>query len=207
VRRRGELMWNSGVERPGAMAAILGMSRADVEEVCRAAAGAGKVCAANVNAPRQVVISGDTAAVESAMAIARERGAKRAIRLEVSGAFHSPLMAPAAEGLRAALHAVRFEPARFPVTANVDAAAKTAPAEVTDALDRQLTSPVNWVGSMEAMAARGVELFLEIGPGRVLAGLARQIVPEARVMNVENGETLEAALEAIRSLEQAGGRA
>src|SRR5690606_6350723 len=121
VRRRGELMYETGVARPGAMAAILGTLSEPIESICAAASVAGEVVPANYNADEQVVVSGEVAGVEKAMELAKAAGAKRALRLPVSGAFHSPLMAPAAAGLEATLAAVSWAPASFPIFANVDA--------------------------------------------------------------------------------------
>src|SRR5262249_38760210 len=140
VRRRGELMYQAGLDRPGTMAAILGLSGAEVEAACADAAPLGVVRAANLNAPGQVVISGEIAAVEAACEAARARGARRAIRLEVSGAFHSPLMESAAEGLAAALRSTPIRDARCPIVANVSAQPVRAGAEIRAALEAQLLS-------------------------------------------------------------------
>lgn len=178
VRRRGELMYRSGVERPGAMAAILGLGEDGVEQACRQAAGTGVVVPANYNAPDQLVISGEVEAVERAMALAKEAGAKRAIRLKVSGAFHSPLMAQAADGLRAALDEATFAAPAFPVFANVTAGAVTDPAEGQRLLLEQLSAPVRWTAEVRALAdAHPGALFVELGPGTVLANLVKRIAP------------------------------
>jgi [acyl-carrier-protein] S-malonyltransferase len=176
VRRRGELMYDAGVERPGTMAAILGLEDAAVEEACREASGDGHgvVVPANLNAPGQVVVSGDVEAVERAVHMARRAGAKRAVRLNVSGAFHSPLMSPAEEGLRERLASMKFEPPVFPVVSNVTARPVTDPDEARELLARQLTSPVRWAESVGEMVARGADRFLELGPGNVLTGLNRR---------------------------------
>lgn len=179
VRRRGELMYETGIRRPGAMAAILGDLAEPVDAICaRATTEAGTVVPANYNAPEQTVVSGEVAGVERAMALAREAGAKRAVRLNVSGAFHSPLMAPAAAGLRQALDAAGIGDPAFPIFSNVSERAATTGAEAVALLHRQLTSPVRWVGVMRHLAAAHPgALFVEMGPGNVLAGLARRIVP------------------------------
>lgn len=177
VRLRGELMYRSGEARPGSMAAILGLEDADAEALCRACSGADGVCVpANYNAPGQVVISGDVAAVRRAVAAAPAAGARRAIPLNVSGAFHSPLMVPAEEGLRSRLLATPFRDPRFPVVSNVTARPVTSGAEAREFLIRQLTSPVRWAESVRTMVALGADRFVELGPGSVLCGLARRIV-------------------------------
>jgi [acyl-carrier-protein] S-malonyltransferase len=180
VRRRGELMRETGDARPGAMAAILGTVEGGIDAVCAVASSeAGTVVPANYNTPDQTVISGEVAGVERAMVLAKERGAKRAIALKVSGAFHSPLMQPAAEGLRAALGAAGFAAARVPVYGNVDARPSTEAGVARDKLARQLTSPVRWVDVVRNLAADYPgALFVEMGPGSVLAGLVKKIAPE-----------------------------
>jgi len=175
VRLRGELMYASGVERPGTMAAILGLDDEAVEEVCRKAAESGTVCVpANFNSRGQTVISGEVQGVEAAMKLAREAGAKRVIPLTVSGAFHSPLMEPAKAGLRDRLEAINFSDPRYPVVSNVSATPVAAGGEARTLLVDQLTSPVRWTASVEAMVAGGVERFYELGPGTVLCGLNRR---------------------------------
>jgi [acyl-carrier-protein] S-malonyltransferase len=197
VHRRGELMYRAGVERPGTMAAILGMAPAAVDGVCAGAANAGVVVAANLNAPGQVVISGEVAAIERACELAKERGAKRAIRLVVSGAFHSPLMASAADGLRAALAGVELRDASCPVICNVDARPVQRADEIRDALERQLLGAVRWEESMRALLAGGAEGFVEAGTGKVLRGLLRTIDREAQSWNVEDPDSLRETLAAL----------
>ncbi len=180
VRRRGELMQAAVPPGVGAMAAILGMDAAAVSAVVAeaAAAGDGVVVVANFNAPEQTVIAGHTAAVERAIALAGERGARRAARLPVSAPFHSPLMAPARQGLEPHLAAAAFRDPELPVVVNVDARPVGRAAELRDALVRQVDSPVRWVESVGYLAgAMGVETFVEVGPGTVLAGLDRRIAP------------------------------
>jgi [acyl-carrier-protein] S-malonyltransferase len=173
VRLRGELMYQSGLERPGAMAAVLGLDDASLEAVC-ARVDAGICVPANFNSSGQVVISGDVAGVEEGMVLAREAGAKRAVRLSVSGAFHSPLMAPAARGLREHLEAATFADPAHPVVSNVTARPVASGADTRDLLVEQLTSPVRWGESVAAMVDAGVDRFLELGPGTVLSGLNRR---------------------------------
>jgi len=197
TRRRGELMYQAGVDRPGTMAAILGLTREQVEAVCLAASPAGIVRAANLNAPGQIVISGEIPAIEKACELAKQAGAKRAIRLEVSGAFHSPLMASAAAGLREALEHVTLRDARCPVIANVSAAPVQKAAEIRAALEAQVLGAVRWEDSMRRLLEAGAERFVEIGTGRVLRGLLRTLAPEASSFNVEDPASLAATLSAL----------
>lgn len=197
--RRGELMYAAGLERPGAMAAVLGLSLEDVEAACAAAAAAGIVRAANLNAPGQVVISGEPAAVDAACEAAKAKGAKRAIRLEVSGAFHSPLMASAASGLAEALDAVSLRDADCPVVSNAWARPLRKADEIRAALKEQLLAPVRWEESMRSLLGEGVEGFVELGTGKVLRGLLRTIHREAPSWNVEDPESLQATLAALGS--------
>jgi [acyl-carrier-protein] S-malonyltransferase len=196
VRRRGELMFSAGQERPGAMAAVIGLEDEEVEAVCRRAAEAGGACVpANFNSPGQVVISGDGPAVARAMEAAGEAGARRVLPLNVSGAFHSPLMAVAESGLQAHLEGVAFAQPAFPVVSNVEAEPVSDPELARQLLIEQLTSPVRWTASMRTMLGRGVDRFLELGPGRVLAGLMRRIERSADVESVDTAEQLESLLE------------
>lgn len=179
VRRRGELMYESGVQRPGTMAAILGDLNEPIESICaRASARASLVVPANFNSPGQVVISGEESGVELAMTLCKEAGAKRAVRLNVSGAFHSPLMEPAAAGFSEALASIGFARPRFPVYSNVTAEAVRDEATAVRRLKEQLCSPVQWAREVEAMVkAYPSALFVEVGPGTVLLGLIRKIAP------------------------------
>lgn len=190
VRLRGELMWTAGLERPGAMAAVLGLSDAEVEALC-ARVRAGTCRPANFNAEGQVVISGDAAGVEEGMALAKEAGAKRVMPLKVSGAFHSPLMEPAAAGLREHLARVRFRDPSFPVVSNVTAAPLTRAEDARELLVRQLTSPVRWSASIATMVAAGVDRFFEVGPGRVLTTLNKRNAPSASSTALGEGADLE----------------
>jgi [acyl-carrier-protein] S-malonyltransferase len=178
VRRRGELMFETGTSRPGAMAAILGELTRPIEEVCLEAAAAGVVVPANYNAVEQTVISGEVAGVERAMELAKAAGAKRAIRLNVSGAFHSPLMNPAAAGLATALDAAVWREPAWSVYSNVTANPVRTAAEARGLLLKQLTNPVRWVEVIRAMAAAYPSAtFVEMGPGNVLTGLLKRLAP------------------------------
>lgn len=185
VRRRGELMYESGVRRPGAMAAILGDTTEPIESICaRATAEAGLVSPANYNSPGQIVISGEEAGVERAMALAKESGAKRAMRLNVSGAFHSALMETALDGLSQAITNTTFTNPRFPVYANVNSEAVTLGDRARQLLLQQLTRPVRWAEEVAAMAERlPGALYVEVGPGTVLTGLVKKIAPSVRTMS------------------------
>lgn len=200
VRLRGELMQRSGDERPGTMAAVLGLEDEVLERVCADASDEGAVCvAANYNSPGQLVISGDVAAVERAMELARAAGARRALRLNVSGAFHSPLMEVAQAGLEAKLASVAMAPPAFPVISNVTGGAVTDPAVARDLLVRQLTSPVRWTACMRTMLQSGVTRFIELGPGNVLGGLLRRIERSAEAVSIGAPADTEALIEAGES--------
>lgn len=175
VRRRGELMHEAGRERQGTMAAVLGLDEDEVERVCAAVENGTGVCVpANFNSSGQVVVSGDVAGVERGMELAKEAGARRVIPLNVSGAFHSPLMAAAEDGLREALADVTFRDPDFPVVSNVTSRPVESGEEARRLLVRQLTSPVRWSASVAAMLDGGADRFLELGPGSVLCGLNRR---------------------------------
>lgn len=173
VRRRGELMATADDERPGAMAAVLGLEDDQVARACEDVAG-DSVVPANFNAPGQVVISGDAAAVERVMQEARARGARRVVPLPVTGAFHSPLMERARGGLERALSECAIRPPLFPVYLNVTASASRDPDEIRKALAAQLTAPVQWSRSLRNMHADGAGAYVEVGAGAVLRGLARR---------------------------------
>ena len=180
VRRRGELMLDAGRRRPGTMMAIVGLESEKVAAVCESLGGGGHVVvAANFNAPDQTVISGDPDAVTAAGQRLEDAGAKRVLPLKVSGAFHSPLMQPAQAGLRRELEDVQLSDPAFPVVANASAEAVTTAEDARRLLGKQLTAPVHWVESMERVAADTDDgtTFLEIGPGAVLAGLSKRILP------------------------------
>jgi [acyl-carrier-protein] S-malonyltransferase len=182
VRRRGELMFDTGTARPGTMAAILGTTTTPIDEICnRATKEAGMVVTANYNTDEQTVISGEIAGVERAMELAKEAGAKRAIKLPVSGAFHSPLMQPAVVGLTDAIATSAFTDPLFPVFSNVTADASTTAVDAKDLLLRQLTSPVRWSTEIRNIASHFPDaLYVELGPGNVLTGLMGRLVKGAR---------------------------
>lgn len=197
VRQRGELMQAAVPVGEGAMAAVLGPSREEVEAACAAASGeSGVVVAANFNAPEQTVIAGHAAAVARAGELLRQRGAKRVVPLPVSAPFHSPLMWPAREGLAPVLAALPLRPLAVPLYNNVDAAPVHLPEEVRDGLVRQVDAPVRWVELVQRMAADGFDTFVEIGPGSVLTGLVRRIARGATTWTVGTVAQVEAYLAA-----------
>ena len=175
VRRRGELMRDAGIANPGTMASVLGLSRQLTAEACREASALGVVAPANYNSPGQIVISGMHEAVGKASELCKAKGAKRVVPLKVSGAFHTPLMQPAADGLAEALSGVEIKPCAFPVIANATAGPVAQPDEIRARLLEQLTGPVLFEDSIQKMVADGVTRFVELGPGKVLSGLIRRI--------------------------------
>ncbi|HVG30276.1 MAG TPA: ACP S-malonyltransferase [Pyrinomonadaceae bacterium] len=206
VRARGRYMQEAVPVGAGAMAAILGADASTVEGAC-AEAAQGQVCApANLNSPKQIVIAGDAAAVDRALEILKSRGVRKAVRLNVSAPFHCALMLPARQRLAADLEKIEFKDLRVPLVSNVDAKLVRTGAEARDALVRQVSSPVRWGESVELLVrAEGVKMFVEVGPGKVLAGLLRQIAPEARAVNVEDAEGIGAARAATEESGAASG--
>lgn len=197
VRARGRYMQEAVPVGVGAMAAILGANLDVVITAC-AEAAQGQVCsAANINSPGQVVIAGDTAAIDRAIALLKERGAKRAMKLNVSAPFHCALMRPAQERLAVDLNGIPFKNLSTPLVTNVDAKAINLGVEARDALVRQVSQPVRWLESVEFLISQGVQSFVEIGPGKVLSGLARQIDRSLRCVNVEDKVSLSAASEVL----------
>ena len=175
VRLRGQLMQDAAPAGTGAMAAVLGAEDALVEEVCQAASGEGVVVAANYNSPGQIVIGGDAAAVDRALAMLAERGVRKAVKLAVSVPSHTPLMREAANRLSEAMAALDWREPALPVVQNVDAEVHSGVQAIRDALARQLYLPVQWTGCVRALAGRGATRVAECGPGKVLAGLAKRI--------------------------------
>lgn len=195
VRKRGTYMQEAVPVGVGAMAAILGLSVEDVEAGCTEAAE-GQVCSpANINSPSQIVIAGNSEAIDRACEILKEKGAKRAIRLNVSAPFHCGLMMPAQERLRADLELLEYGNFAMPIFHNVDAASNADSAAVCGKLTEQVSSPVRWLQSIENMVAAGVGKFVEIGPGKVLCGLVRQINREVAYANIEDKASLSNTLE------------
>jgi [acyl-carrier-protein] S-malonyltransferase len=185
VRLRGELMQTAGEEQRGTMAAIVGLDPPAVETLCREAAVEGVVQPANFNSPGQIVVSGSLTGVRRAMELAKARGAKLVKELVVSGAFHSPLMAGAQDGLKSALATATITDARLPVYANVTARQVQKAGEIRTLLERQLTSAVRWEESVQAMIADGASTFVEIGSGKVLQGLVKRINPAVALRGID----------------------
>ncbi|HEY4734857.1 MAG TPA: ACP S-malonyltransferase [Gemmatimonadaceae bacterium] len=199
VRKRGELMFETGTARPGTMAAILGTTTTPVEEICaQASKTAGLVVPANFNTDEQVVISGEVSGVERAMELAKEAGAKRAIKLPVSGAFHSPLMEPAVAGLTDAIASSEFVDPVFPVFSNVTAEPSTTASGAKDLLLKQLTSPVRWSTEMRNLARQYPDaLYVEMGPGNVLTGLMARLVKGAKTFACGTAAEVEKLLQLV----------
>jgi len=197
VRIRAEAMYEAGIKRPGAMAAILGISDEGLEGLLKDVREAGTIVAANYNCPGQVVISGEVSAVDRAVEVAKEHGAKRAIKLNVSGAFHSPLMADAQAKLSEALRVTSFGDARIPVVSNVTAKPVTAKDEIVGVLEKQLLNPVRWQQSMEFIIGQGVKRFVEVGPGSVLCGLMRRIDSDVTCLSCADRASVEKFLREV----------
>ncbi|MEQ8677650.1 MAG: ACP S-malonyltransferase [Aggregatilineales bacterium] len=194
VRERGRLMKEAGEKQPGGMAALLGLDAAPVRELCeRASKQVGKqVVVANDNCPGQVVISGDNEALETAMALATESGAKRVVRLAVSIAAHSPLMATASDSFKQLVGQITLSPPKLPVYANVSAKPLANVDSIREELNRQLTQEVRWTETMQAMVADGVERFIEIGSGDVLSGLVKRIDRSKTRISLNSADTIKA---------------
>ncbi|MEK7264139.1 MAG: ACP S-malonyltransferase [Bacteroidota bacterium] len=190
VQLRGELMQKAGEINRGTMAAIVGLDAVIVEQVCNDATDAGIVQCANFNSPGQIVISGSVGGVKKAMGIAKERGAKLVKELVVSGAFHSPLMQPAYDGLHNALADIKFSDARIPVYANVNAQPVTKASEIRSLLEQQILAPVRWEESVKKMCDDNATYFVEVGPGKVLQGLIKRINPNAQIFGVDKEQEI-----------------
>ncbi len=190
ARERGRLMHEAGQKRAGAMSAVMGLDEAKLAEVCKAS----DTVMANINSPGQIVISGAADNIKKAMELAAAAGASRAVPLQVSGAFHSPLMQPAVDGMIKYLDATAFNKPAIPIIGNVTALPLATPEEVKTELTKQLTSPVQWIRTIEYMVQHDVTTIIEIGPGRVLAGLIKRINKEIATQNLGD-------LNAIKALE------
>ncbi len=209
TRERGRLMHEEGLAIPSGMAAVLGLDAPALEKVCAEATertraaltpeeaaahpGAGRVALANDNAPGQIVISGEKRALEAAMELAKAAGARRVVPLAVSGAFHSPVMAPAAGGLGRAVDAAPIRDAAIPIVSNITATPLSAADDIRRELASQIVSPVQWTRSVEWLAAQGVTLFVEIGSGQVLTGLVKRIARDAATLSVSSAADVVAA--------------
>lgn len=213
VRERGRLMHHEGTVCPGGMAAIIGMDAEVLQEVCQEATaqsiatltaashpGLGQVSIANFNAPGQIVISGEQNALNLAMELARSKGAKRVIPLAVSGAFHSPVMLPAAQGLARAISSCEVADASIPIIGNIDATPLTGALAIREELAQQIAAPVQWIRTVEYLVAAGVTIFLEIGPGQALTGMIKRIVKDVTLLNVSSAKEIEKSVGIIREM-------
>jgi [acyl-carrier-protein] S-malonyltransferase len=197
VRRRGLFMQEAVPQGEGAMAALIGGDIENVYALCRESSALGVCAPANINSPGQIVIAGHRSAVEQAVRVAKDKGVRRAVMLAVSAPFHCELMKPAAERLAPLLDEIEFVDLNVPLVTNVDAAAITSGQEARRSLVRQVASSVRWSDSVKVLLDKGVTRFVEIGPGKVLSGLIRQIDRNCEVLNVESPETLEQAVAAF----------
>ena len=198
VRKRGKFMQDAVPVGLGAMAAIIGLDRETVIDICEMAQGTGVIGPANFNCPGQIVVAGETAAVEEAMRIATEKGAKRAVLLNVSAPFHCVMLEPAGEKLRKVLEDVEIHPMTIPVVANVTGKVIPSEDQVKELLVQQVSKSVFWEDSIRAMMEAGVDTFVEVGPGKVLSGFVKKIDKGLRALNVEDRESLEKTLEALK---------
>jgi [acyl-carrier-protein] S-malonyltransferase len=190
VTLRGRLMAESQVERPGAMAAIIGLDGAKLEELCREASAEGTVAPANLNTPTQTVVSGEEAGVIKLIALAEQAGAERALRLQAGGAFHSELMKPTQAKMAEAMAGVSFSDPEVPLVGNASGQLRSTAEEVREALIAQIASPVRWVECVRTMTGAGASTFLELGSGRVLTGLVRQVDPDVEVFAADSPKKL-----------------
>ena len=197
VQKRGQFMQDAVPAGLGLMAAILGMERRDVEKTCLEASKNGIVAPANYNSPGQIVIAGETAAVEKAMELAKSRGAKKIIPLTVSVPSHCALMKQAGQSLARELEKMTIRDLNFPIVNNADAKYLRTASELRPSLVRQISAPLYWEDSISTMAADGCDTFIEIGPGKVLSGLVRRITKESTVLNVEDLKSMNETLTAL----------
>ncbi|HAR45896.1 MAG: [acyl-carrier-protein] S-malonyltransferase [Nitrospirae bacterium GWC2_57_13] len=197
VRKRGRYMQEAVPEGAGLMAAVLGMSRGDVEKTCLEASKNGIVAPANYNSPGQIVIAGEKKAVEHAMELARAAGAKKVVPLAVSVPSHCVMMKPAGDRLAKELDAVVISDLRIPVVNNADAKMLRTAAELRPSLIRQISSPLYWEDSITALTGQGFDTFIEIGPGKVLSGLVKRIAKDAKILNVEDLKSMDETLKAV----------
>lgn len=215
VRERGRLMHQEGINCPGSMAAVIALDEKILQEVCAQATarssehktsehpGEGQVAIANYNAPGQVVISGERKALELAMQLAKERGAKKIIPLSVSGAFHSPVMQPAAAGLARAIASTPIQDAQIPLIGNIQASPLTGAQQISEELAQQIAASVQWTRSVEYLVSAGVSVFLEIGPGSALTGMIKRIArgSEITLLNVSNAADIAKVASTLQELD------
>ena len=201
VRKRGKYMQNAVPVGAGSMAAILGLDLETLKTACEEAAKSQVCSPANINSPSQVVIAGNVEAIDRAIEIVKERGAKRAVKLNVSAPFHCALMKPAQDKLTEDLREIDFQDLRFPLVENVSARENSKGERVRTALSEQVSSPVLWKDTIEYLIEKGVKTFIEVGAGKILSGLVKQINRDVRCMNVEDSESLRNSLESLGSSE------
>ena len=197
VRKRGQYMQEAVPLGVGAMAAIIGLSTEKVEECCQLAEDRGIITPANYNCPGQIVVSGHKEAVEKACALAKEMGAKRAVMLSVSAPFHSPLLEPAGTRLKEKLEKIQIKSPKLPVVANVHAKPEDDPARIKENLVCQVSSPVRWEESVRYMMSQGINIFIEVGPGKALNGFLRKISRDIKGYNVQDMASLEKTLQGL----------
>ncbi len=197
VRKRGKYMQDAVPVGAGSMAAILGLDLETLKTACEEAAESQVCSPANINSPSQVVIAGNVEAIDRAIEIVKERGAKRAVKLNVSAPFHCALMKPAQDKLTEDLRAIDFQDLRFPIIENVSGRENSKGERVRTALSEQVSSPVLWKDTIEYLIEKGVKTFIEVGAGKVLSGLVKQINRDVRCMNVEDSESLRYSLESL----------
>lgn len=197
VRKRGLYMQEAVPPGEGAMAALIGIGFEVVQSICVEASNLGVCAPANINSPNQTVIGGHRPAVERAVELAKAKGAKRAVMLAVSAPFHCQLMKPAAERLATVFNEIMFSDLNIPLVTNVDAELIVSGVEARQALLRQVASPVRWSDSVKRLLEEGVTTFIEVGPGKVLSGLVRQISRQCQILNVEDAQSLDATVTAL----------
>ncbi|HRQ43221.1 MAG TPA: ACP S-malonyltransferase, partial [Candidatus Goldiibacteriota bacterium] len=190
VKLRGSLMQEASGKSASGMAAVLGLDVENIKLLCEKVKPAGYMSLANINCPGQIVVSGDSAAIDAGEAAAKELGAKRFIKLPVAGAFHSKFMQSAADGMEQSMSVFKMKDTAVPVISNVTAEAVTSAEEIKKLLVRQIVSPVRWIESVEYMKGQGVDTFIECGPGAVLSGLIKKIDKTLKVINIEKPEDM-----------------
>lgn len=200
VRKRAELMHKSGTDSPGGMAAVIGLDLQQVNLICSQAKAVGEVIVANINSPEQVVISGEKLAIEEAINLAAASGAKRAIKLETSGAFHSPLMRNASEKLEEFIEEIEFKDPKIPLFTNSTSTMLAEKEQIKSALKKQMISQVNWLSIIQNMISAGIDTFVELGPGKILSRLINRISKETKTFSIENKDSFFKAKEFLRDL-------
>jgi len=198
VYKRGQFMQEAAQKKPGTMAAIIGLEKEKVIKILEEVKNFGIIVAANFNCPGQIVISGETRMIDRVKKLADKSGARKVIPLKVAGAFHSPLMKEAQKKLKKEIEKITFKIPRIPLIANVSADFVEKPQEIKESLTKQMISPVLWEDSIRKMAEWGVNIFIEVGPGKVLTGLTRRIITQGLTLNVEDQQSLSKSLKMIR---------